>query len=88
MSAKVERVCKEIEKTKSKISELSAKLRELEKQKTELENMEIVEAVRGMDISLDDLAAMLKNTTSGRPSSQDGLLSPKSKPQNDKEDND
>jgi len=68
MSAKSQRVSNEIEKTKVKISELQAKLRELEKQKTELENAEIVEAVRGMDISLSDLAALLKKapTTSGQ----------------------
>ena len=35
-------------------------LRELEKQKTELENIEIVEAVRGLDISMTDLPAILK----------------------------
>ena len=68
MSAKIERVCKDIEKTKIKLSEQQARLRELEKQKTELENMEIVDVVRGMDISLADLAALLKTggTTSGQ----------------------
>jgi len=68
LSAKIERVCKEIEKTKIKLSEQQARLRELEKQKTELENMEIVDVVRGMDISLADLAALLKtgSTTSGQ----------------------
>ncbi len=80
MNAKIERVNNEIEKTKGKISEFQSKLRELERQKTELENAEIVEAVRGMDISLADLAAMLKKggVTSGRPSGKDGLLAPKS----------
>ena len=68
MSAKIERVCKDIEKTKIKLSEQQARLRELEKQKTEFENMEIVDVVRGMDISLADLAALLKTggTTSGQ----------------------
>ena len=60
MNAKIERVNKDIEKTKGKINEQQARLRELEKQKTELENMEIVDTVRGMDISLADLAAMLR----------------------------
>lgn len=60
MNAKIERVNKDIEKTKGKISEFQTRLRELEKQKTELENMEIVDTVRGMDISLADLAAMLR----------------------------
>ncbi len=65
MNAKIERVGKDIQKTKDKISEFQSRLRELEKQKTELENMEIVDAVRGMDISLADLAALLKATKSG-----------------------
>lgn len=60
MNAKIERVNSDIERTKDKINEFQARLRELEKQKTELENIEIVEAVRGMDISLNDLPAILK----------------------------
>lgn len=60
MNTKIERVNKDIDKTKEKISEFQAKLRELEKQKTELENMEIVEAVRGMNIPLTDLPSILK----------------------------
>lgn len=65
MNPKIERVGKDIDKTKDKISEFQTRLRELERQKTELENMEIVEAVRGMDISLADLAAMIKATKTG-----------------------
>ncbi|MDD3229731.1 MAG: DUF4315 family protein [Oscillospiraceae bacterium] len=65
MNVKIERVSKDIQKTKDKINEFQTKLRELEKQKTELENMEIVDAVRGMDISLVDLAALLKAAKSG-----------------------
>lgn len=60
MNAKIERVSKDIEKTKEKIDEFQARLRDLEKQKTELENIEIVEAVRGTDIPLADLASVLK----------------------------
>lgn len=67
MNVKIERICKDIDKTKSKIGELQARLRDLEKQKIELENTEIVETVRGMDISLSDLAAMLRaSQTSGQ----------------------
>ena len=66
MNAKIKRVINEIEKTKGKISEFQGRLRDLEKQKTELENLEIISAVRGMDISLADLADMLKNS---RPTS-------------------
>lgn len=68
MSAKTERVQRDIEKTRGKIAELQANLRELERRKTEIENTEIVDIVRGMDISLADLAAMLKGgpVTSGQ----------------------
>ena len=75
MNAKIERVSKDIQKTKDKINEFQMKLRELEKQKTELENMEIVDAVRGMDISLTDLAALLKAAKSGGATS--GQVGPK-----------
>ena len=57
-----------MEKAKNKIAEFQAKYRDLERQRTELENTEIVSIVRSMDISLADLAVMLKatkNTTSG-----------------------
>lgn len=79
MNAKIERVNKDIDKTKEKISEFQTKLRELEKQKTELENMEIVEAVRGMDILLNDLPAILKalREPSGAPFTS-GQVGPKS----------
>ena len=80
MNPKIERVNKEIEKTKVKLTEQQTRLRELEKQKTELENMEIVDVVRGMDISLADLAALLK--TGGATS---GQLGPKSTPPTEKE---
>ncbi|MBY9077763.1 DUF4315 family protein [Paenibacillus sp. HN-1] len=75
MNAKIERVSKDIQKIKDKINEFQSKLRELEKQKTELENMEIVDAVRGMDISLTDLAALLKAAKSGGATS--GQVGPK-----------
>ena len=58
MNVKIERVIREIEKTKGKINEFQAKLRDLEKQKTELENLEIIGAIRGMDISIADLATL------------------------------
>lgn len=76
MNPKIERVCKDIDKTKGKISELQARLRELERQKTELENTEIVETVRGMDISLADLAAMLRaaNAASGQVGPKSGTI--------------
>ena len=76
MNAKIERVSKDIQKTREKINEFQTKLRELEKQKTELENLEIVDAVRGMDISLTDLADLLKAAKTGGVTS--GQVGPKS----------
>lgn len=83
MNAKIERVKKDIEKTKGKISEYQARLRELEKQKTELENTEIVDVVRGMDISLTDLAAMLKAAQNNTVTT--GQLGPKLEDEPEKE---
>lgn len=59
MNPKIERVDKDIEKTKAKISEFQARLRELEKQKNEYENTEIVAAVRSADISHQELLAFI-----------------------------
>ena len=64
MNAKIEKVTREISRTKDRISEQQAKLRDLEKQKTELENTEIVETVRGMEISFADLATLLQSMKS------------------------
>ena len=76
MNAKIERVIKEIDKTKEKLTEFQGRLRELERQKTELENTQIVETVRGMDISLADLAAFLKASKA-----TSGQVGPKSEPE-------
>lgn len=88
MNAKIERVNKDIEKTKEKISEFLARLREFEKQKTVLENIEIVEAVRGMDIPLTGLASILKafRNQNGAPSSS-GHVGPKPTTNIEKEEN-
>ena len=77
MNAKIERVCKDINTAKEKINEFQTRLRELEKSKTELENIEIVEAVRGMSISFDELAELLK--TARVVPATSGQLGPKSK---------
>ncbi|MCL2829081.1 MAG: DUF4315 family protein [Oscillospiraceae bacterium] len=61
MNTKIEGINKKIDKSKSRIADEQARLRELEKQKTELENLEIVDAVRSMDISFTDLAVLLKS---------------------------
>ena len=47
MASKLDRIEKDIQKTKSKIAEYQKQLRELEAQKTEQENLQIIQLVRG-----------------------------------------
>jgi predicted nuclease with TOPRIM domain len=70
MNPKIKKINDEIDKTKSKISELQTRLRELERQKTEIENTEIVELVRGVDATPQELAAFILafREQSGAPS--------------------
>lgn len=88
MGNKIERICNEIEKTKGKISEFQGKLRELEKQKTDMENLEIVETVRGMDISFAELAELLKaaRAASGQVGPKPETAAKKKNSETDKED--
>ena len=62
-SAKIE---SEIEKVKSKIAEQQARLKELEQRKVEAENSEIVDIVRGMSISLEELPVLLEKMRAGQ----------------------
>ena len=57
--SKIERIEKEIQKTREKITEYQNKLRGLEAQKTEAENLEIVQMVRAMRMTPEQLSAML-----------------------------
>ena len=57
--SKIERIEKEIQKTREKITEYQNKLRGLEAQKTEAENLEIVQLVRAMRLTPQELNAML-----------------------------
>jgi hypothetical protein len=56
---KIERINKEIAKTREKITEYQNKLKGLEAQKTEAENLEIVQLVRAMRLTPQELNAML-----------------------------
>ena len=53
---KIERIDKEIAKTREKITEYQNKLRGLEAQKTEAENLQIVQLVRSMRLSPHELS--------------------------------
>lgn len=61
MANKIDRIDKEIQKTREKITEYQNKLKGLEAQKTEAENLQIVQLVRAMNISPQELTAMLSN---------------------------
>ena len=60
----------EIDKVKAKLAEQQARLKELEQKKLEAENTEIVDIVRGLSISLDELPVLLQAIRSGAPMGQ------------------
>lgn len=57
---KIDKITNEIAKTREKITDLQTKLRDLERQKTEQENNEIVELIRGVDVTPRELAAFIE----------------------------
>ena len=63
---KIDRIDREIQKTREKITEYQNRLKGLEAQKTEAENLQIVQLVRSMRLSPQELTAMLgKEPTPG-----------------------
>lgn len=56
----------EIEKVKAKIVEQQTRLKELEQKKLEVENSEIVDIVRGMSVSLEELPLVLQQLRAGK----------------------
>lgn len=61
MNPKIEKLEKEIDKTKAKIAEMQGKLRKLEEQKTELENTDYVAVARSYKLTPQQLANFLKS---------------------------
>ena len=59
MATKIERIDREITKTREKIAEYQEKLKALEAQKTEAENLEIVQMVRALRMTPAQLNALL-----------------------------
>ena len=57
---KLERIEKDIEKTKDKIAALQKQLRELEAAKTEQENLQIIQLVRGLNMPPQEFAAFVR----------------------------
>ena len=68
--SKSQKIQAEIDKVKAKINEQQARLKELEKNKQEAENSEIVDIVRGMSISLEELPLVLQRLRDGGTSGQ------------------
>ena len=62
---KSQKIQADIDKVKAKIAEQQARLKELEKNKLEAENTEIVDIVRGMSISLEELPLVLQQLREG-----------------------
>ena len=59
---KIERIDKEIQKTREKITEYQNKLKGLEAQKTEAENLEIIQLVRAMRLTPQELTVLLTDS--------------------------
>ena len=55
----------EIDKVKAKITDQQARLKELEQKKQEAENSEIVDIVRSMSVSLEELPLVLQQLRGG-----------------------
>lgn len=59
MTNNIDRIDRDIQKTREKITEYQNKLKGLEAQKIEAENLQIVRLVRSMRLSPQELTAML-----------------------------
>ena len=64
--SKIERIDKEIQKTREKITEYQNRLRGLEAQKTEAENLQIVQLVRSMRLTPVSYTHLSALATAGR----------------------
>lgn len=60
-NSKIDRIEKEMQKTREKITEYQSRLRELQTKKTEAENLQIIQIVRSVRLSPQELSALLKN---------------------------
>ena len=63
MNPMIKIINREYKKNEEKIMELQARQAELEKQLTELENLDIIGLVRGVGLSPDQLAALIRSAS-------------------------
>ena len=73
-ASKSQKIQAEIDKVKAKISEQQARLKELEQKHREAENEEIVDIVRGMSVSLEELPLVLQRLRDSGTSGQSGAV--------------
>lgn len=67
MNPKIKKIDNEYEKNTAKITELQTRQKELEKQRTELENLDIIGLVRGVGLTPQQLAALIKGGNPAAP---------------------
>ena len=72
--ATVEKIRRDIERTKEKIAEQQKRLRSLEAQLVEEENLEIVRMVKAVKMDNRELTAFLKAYASGLITLPDGMM--------------
>lgn len=84
--ATVEKIRRDIEKTREKISEQQKRLRALEAQLTEEENLEIVRMVKAVKMDNRELTAFLKAYASGLITLPDGMMEAEAAVEPDDED--
>ena len=60
MAKRLSRIERDIERLKEKISEYQQQLKELEAKKTEQENLQIVQLVRGLNMTPQEFAAFVR----------------------------
>ena len=84
--ATVEKIRKDIEKTKEKIATQQKRLRELEAQLTEEENLQIVRMVKAVRMDNKELTAFLKAYASGLITLPEGIMESKAAAAPDSED--
>lgn len=58
---KIDRIEKEMQRTREKITEYQNKLKGLEAQRTEAENLQIVSLVRSLKVTPEELTALLSS---------------------------
>ena len=84
--ATVEKIRKDVEKTRGKLSAQQKRLRELEAQLTEEENLEIVRMVKAVRMDNTELTAFLKAYASGLITLPDGMMEAEAAAEPDDED--